>query len=238
MSDTQPERPSLVGETELEKSGVVANSRMNRERALSGVNSYEKELGINPLALIREQLERFGRTSWLDLCCGSGKALIEAAERLAQDRDRVVLHGVDLVNAFHATAAGAPVRFEVVPLHRWEPTGRFGLITCVHGLHYIGDKLGLIERCARWLAPEGVLFAHLDLANLRGESGEPLGRALPAELRRCGFAYQRRRHRLSRNGASDCKFRFRYLGADDHAGANYTGQEAVHSVYRFESDRN
>ena len=33
-------------------------------------------------------------------------------------------------------------------LAAWRPERTFGLITCVHGLHYVGDKLGLISRAA------------------------------------------------------------------------------------------
>ena len=37
-------------------------------------------------------------------------------------------------------------------LATWRPERAYDLITCVHGLHYIGDKLGLVARAASWLA--------------------------------------------------------------------------------------
>src|SRR5947208_14482126 len=43
----------LLGDDELERSAVVANCRMNRERELSGSNGYDRELGLDPLAFLR-----------------------------------------------------------------------------------------------------------------------------------------------------------------------------------------
>jgi trans-aconitate methyltransferase len=45
----------------------------------------------------------------------------------------------------------------------WEPGQACDLITCVHGLHYGGDKLAVLTRAASWLAPTGLLAADLDL---------------------------------------------------------------------------
>ncbi len=39
----------LLSEDELERSAVVANCRMNRERELAGSNGYDRKLGLNPL---------------------------------------------------------------------------------------------------------------------------------------------------------------------------------------------
>ena len=41
----------LFPENELVWSDVVANTRMNRKRSAVGVNSYEKELKLNPEAV-------------------------------------------------------------------------------------------------------------------------------------------------------------------------------------------
>ena len=41
----------LMGDDELERSAVVANCRMNRERNLLGSNGYDRELGLNPSGL-------------------------------------------------------------------------------------------------------------------------------------------------------------------------------------------
>jgi hypothetical protein len=64
----------------------------------------------------------------------------------------------------------------------------FDLITCVHGLHYVCDKLGLIARAASWLVEDGRFVANLALDNLRfsgGSSSSPKeddGRASSARL--------------------------------------------------------
>jgi hypothetical protein len=66
---------------------------------------------------------------------------------------------------------------------RWEPARAFYLITCVHGLHYLGDKLAVLSRAAGWLTAAGRLAADLDLASIRLADGRPAGRALAARLR-------------------------------------------------------
>jgi hypothetical protein len=43
----------LLDDETLERSAVVANCRMNRERSLVGSNGYDKELGLNPLDFLR-----------------------------------------------------------------------------------------------------------------------------------------------------------------------------------------
>jgi hypothetical protein len=76
----------LLDDTALATSGVVANVAMNRRRQLTGVNSYAKELGFNPLDVITECVERSvvggAVVGWLDLCCGTGHALIQAVDQL------------------------------------------------------------------------------------------------------------------------------------------------------------
>ena len=69
----------LLNDDELERSAVVANCRMNREREMTGSNGYSKEIGFNPLDYLRDRIAPGRRVAWLDLCCGTGKALIEAA---------------------------------------------------------------------------------------------------------------------------------------------------------------
>lgn len=39
----------LLDDDQLERSAVVANCRMNRERGLLGTNGYGRELGLDPL---------------------------------------------------------------------------------------------------------------------------------------------------------------------------------------------
>src|SRR5262245_43251334 len=92
--------PVLLDDGDLEYSSVVANNAMNRERQLEGVNSYARELGFSPVEFLRQCLDRGNRSAtWLDLCCGSGLALIRAAEQLGTTGSRVSLVGVDLVDA-------------------------------------------------------------------------------------------------------------------------------------------
>jgi SAM-dependent methyltransferase len=206
----------LLDDRALHDSPVVANNAMNRERRLAGVNSYTRELGFDPV-------DRAGN-GWLDLCCGSGRALIQAA----QGRD-VDIVGVDLVDAF---APGDGPALIAAPIETWAPGRDFDLITCVHGLHYIGDKLGVLARALRWLTPAGLFVADLDLASIRLPDGRPAGRRLTAQLRAAGVTYDARRRRISCTGPRDLDLSYDYLGADDRAGANYTGQPAVDSYYR------
>ncbi|GIE82248.1 methyltransferase [Actinoplanes philippinensis] len=202
----------LLDDRALHASSVVANNAMNRERQLHGVNSYAKVLGFDPLT-------RAG-TAWLDLCCGSGRALIQAAGHT----EDVTLVGVDLVDAFRPAPPG--VTLIAAPLETWSPSRAFDLITCVHGLPYVGDKLGVLRRVLTWLTPAGTFVADLDLASI-----QPGGRRLAALLRAAGVDYDSRRKRLTCTGPRALDLPYRYRGADDRAGPNYTGQPAVTSYY-------
>jgi len=224
----------LLDDASLELSSVVANSRMNRQRRAVGVNSYGKEFGVDPITYLAERLDTAQSTSWLDLCCGRGCALIDAAESFRHHclAHSVVLHGVDLVDLFDDIPHGMPCpQLESASLHHWEATRKYDLITCAHGLHYVGDKLSLVERMARWLTVDGMFLANLDLANLCLADGQPLGRRIAKRFRDCGLVYNRRRHLLSCVGAKSLSLGYRYIGADDTAGPNYSGQEAVNSYY-------
>lgn len=92
---------NLLDDETLERSAVVANCRMNRERVLVGSNGYDKELGLNPLGFLRERLTTRRRVAWLDLCCGTGKALIEAARIVREEGlgSRIEIVGVDRVRS-------------------------------------------------------------------------------------------------------------------------------------------
>jgi SAM-dependent methyltransferase len=219
----------LRAEEALLTSAVVANNAMNRVRQLAGPNSYARELGFDPVDLLLDRPD--DRPAWLDLCCGSGRALIQAAARLHASGagDRIALVGVDLVDAFDPVPAGPAPELICAPLLGWHPARTFDLITCVHGLHYVGDKLGALARAASWLAPGGRLVADLDLAAV--DTGEPTTRRLAARLRAAGFTYDPRRRRISRTGPVVLDLPYAYLGADDRAGPNYTGQPAVRSYY-------
>jgi trans-aconitate methyltransferase len=88
------------------------------------------------------------------------------------------LVGVDLVDAFDPVPAPCPsltlVRVDVTT---WVPARRFDLITCVHGLHYVGDKLTVLARAVDWLTDDGLLVADLDLASIRLPDGSPACRS-------------------------------------------------------------
>jgi SAM-dependent methyltransferase len=211
----------LLDDQALERSSVVANCAMNRDRRLSG---YGRELGIDVAGMARER----PGFRWLDLCCGAGNALLECAELVDDPRLRIT--GVDLVD-FFASPTHPGVRFETASVASWAPAHPVDLVTCVHGLHYVGDKLGLLTRAASWLADDGLLVANLATTSIRSANGNPLGRRLTTALRSAGFQYDGRNHRIRCTGHRQPRLPFRYLGADDQAGPNYTGQPAVHSYY-------
>lgn len=211
----------------------MANCTMNRERSLSGTNGYGRELGIDVMAEISARARTSPPVRWLDLCCGSGRAPAEAAALLA-DRGlagQVEIIGLDLVDHFVPGPFPAMLRLVGGSVVEWVPDGRFDLITCVHGLHYVGDKLGVLRRIASWLTDQGRFVANFDARSVRREDGTSAGRRLTAQLRAQGFAYDSVRRRVSRHGYGQVRFPYRYLGADDQAGPNYTGQAAVDSVY-------
>ncbi|MEV7520259.1 class I SAM-dependent methyltransferase [Streptomyces sp. NPDC091371] len=221
--------PHLLPAHELERTAVVANNSMNRERGLAGVNSYARELGLDPVAHLTAAADRSSAPpSWLDLCSGEGRALREACSRLPAGS---VLTGVDLVGPLVPAPAPAGPELLVASVAEWSPPRTYDLITCVHGLHYVGDQLGLLARAASWLAPDGLLIGHLDPLSLRLADGAPAGRAAVAALRAAGFRYDARRHLVSLRGPRTVRLPFRYVGADPAAGPNYTGQPAVASHY-------
>src|ERR1022692_3182729 len=108
---------------------------MNRERVLTGVNSYARELGFNPLEVLRSRLaeaDEIGQpgalqVGWLDLCCGAGHALIEASRELelAGLAGRIDLVGVDLAGVFARTYVPVPdVDLIRGPVASFEPARR------------------------------------------------------------------------------------------------------------------
>lgn len=135
----------LLSSAELEHSPVVANCTMNRERDLRGSNGYDVELGMDPLDWLRRRSVEQARTArWLDLCCGTGKALIQAASLCEDSGDcSIEITGVDLVGMFLPSDL-SKLQLLKCSLFDYQPTAPFDLITCVHGLHYLGDKLQAI----------------------------------------------------------------------------------------------
>jgi SAM-dependent methyltransferase len=160
---------------------------MNRDRGLFGRDGYGHNLGVDPLAVLTDRLaaDRSATVRWLDLCCGSGTALLQAAQRL-DEHERVEITGVDLVDFFAGPPPGT-VRFVTASVTTWRPDRAFDLITCVHGLHYVGDKLAVLAAAASWLTSNGVLVANFDATGIRLPDGPPMGRRLTASLREAGF---------------------------------------------------
>ncbi|WP_405768125.1 class I SAM-dependent methyltransferase [Streptomyces sp. NBC_00080] len=219
-----PPLSSLLSSPELERSSVVANNSMNRERGLTGVNSYARELGVDLLA----HLAHRPAPSWLDLCSGEGRALREAASALQAE---AVLTAVDLVGPLVPRPAPPALEEIVASVSSWTPARTYDLITCVHGLHYVGDQLGLLTRAASWLSEDGLLVAHFDPESVRHADGSTAARGVVSALRAAGYDYSPRHHRLTLRGARAVRLPFRYLGADPAAGPNYTGQPAIASHY-------
>ena len=228
----------LLSDDALENSHVVANCRMNRERNLTGSNGYSKEIGFNPVEFLRERVSPDRKAAWLDLCCGTGKALIQAAEVIQDDglAEKIEIVGVDLVGMFLAPHHDLPCLHLVeASLTSWSPTGSFDLITCVHGLHYVGDKLGLISRAVSWLTLEGLFVANLDMSNLKFADGSAAGRRVTAELRRAGLEYHRRSRLVICRGKRTITSSLPLpWGVMTKLGPNYTGQPAVDSFYEGE----
>jgi SAM-dependent methyltransferase len=228
-------KKGLLPQDDLERSPVVANSLMNRERSCFGGNSYQKELFFDIIEFLKERLQTQKQTSWLDLCCGSGKALIEAANFLAGEKfnSELKIIGADLVSMFDFY----PAKLDF--LHLVESSaetitfgGDFDLITCVHGLHYIGDKLAVIRKAAAHLKTNGIFLANLDPANFRYADGTPASKTIISGLRKSGIEYKSRRRLIVCQGKKEINFPFEYLGADDKAGANYTKQPVIDSYYK------
>ncbi|MFH0176362.1 class I SAM-dependent methyltransferase [Streptomyces cacaoi] len=217
-------KPPLLASPELERSSVVANNTMNRERGLTGVNSYARELGIDLLA----HLAHRPAPSWLDLCSGEGRALREAASALPAE---AVLTAVDLVGPLAPRPTPPTLEETVASVSSWTPARTYDLITCVHGLHYVGDQLGLLTRAASWLTEDGLLAAHFDPESVRHADGSTAARGVVSALRAAGYDYSPRHHRLTLRGARAVRLPFHYLGADPTAGPNYTGQPAIASYY-------
>jgi len=224
----------LLAENELIWSWVVANSKMNRERNASGVNSYEQELNFRPEEFLEKHIHKYGQVKWLDLCCGQGKALIQTGEWLLNKelQDKAVLTGIDLVDAFQTIPPNITcLDFEVRSLVEWTSTAQFDLITCIHGLHYIGDKIKVLTSAFESLTPEGLFIANLDLSNIHIENKDTEAYLLNC-FKKHDIQYDRRSRILECKGRRQIDFSLTYKGANDEAGPNYTGQDAVCSVYK------
>ena len=225
----------LKDDDELLASPVVANCRMNRERELVGTNSYTRDLGLNPVEFLLARLGDQPMVRWLDLCCGRGLALLDAAAQLSHVSDRVQIVGVDLVDTFERPKT-QNLEFIESAIENWQPVGQFDLITCVHGLHYVADKIAAVSRAASWLTKTGTFVSHLDPKNLKHERYRDFSRVVTRHLKQFGVLLDSRRKVVSLKGQADVPTRWKWIGGDDEAGPNYTGQPAVNSWYE-DSDK-
>lgn len=223
----------LLTENQLIWSPIVANNRMNRKRIASGVNSYEKELNFNPGVYLNKCLEERKYAKWLDLCCGEGNALIQYAKEVADKnlQERITLKGIDLVDQFESIPLAINcLQFEICSLVDWEDEEQFDLITCVHGLHYVGDKLKVLMKGLKAISEHGIMMANLDLNNIKIEDDQKRN-YLKRLFKENEIGYNARRKLITCEGPRDIKLNLIYRGADDKAGPNYTGQAAVDSYY-------
>lgn len=215
----------LLTENELIWSPIVANNRMNRKRGANGVNSYEKDLFFNPTKYLNDCLVKQGAVKWLDICCGEGNALIQYAKGLS-GQEGVWLKGIDLVDQFQDIPVHVScIEFEVRSIVNWVPSEKYDLITCVHGIHYVGDKLQVLANVSGALQPSGKFIANIDLNNIQGVDVKKL-------LAQYAIDYHPKRKLLTCTGPRQMDISWTYEGADDQTGPNYTGQEAVTSYYR------
>lgn len=232
-------KEKLKNDAELQWSPIVANNSMNRKRQAIGVNSYEKDIKLNPIKYISQKLQQQEEFIWLDLCCGEGNALIQAGEHFYQTNQSAKLNfiGIDLVNFFNEVdpSINDMLTLEALNLSDWTPDRAYDLVTIVHGLHYIGDKIGLLLKIAQQLKPDGVVIGNLDINNIKIEGTTNSNKIIKSYFENNGIHYNSRTKIISIEGTQTIPTKFEYLGADDKAGPNYTGQEVVNSFYRFYS---
>lgn len=217
---------------ELLSSPVVANATMNRGRGLSGVNSYERDLRFSLTDCLAGRVRACGKALWYDACCGEGRALAEAGTQFAASEwgRQVQIIGVDLVAMF--TAEQRPnVTLLAADVAAFTLERPADLITCVHGLHYLGDKLGFIQHAYAMLALGGLLLSHLDPENLRAAgAGASVWRQAVRHAAKSGIALDLKGHvlRIVRTEAP-LSFGFTFQGATVSERPNYTGITVIDS---------
>ena len=224
--------PKLLNDQHLAKSSIVANNRMNRQRKATGINSYEKDIGLNPIKFLENRVEQ-SSIHWLDLCCGEGNALIETAEYFHRKHPNLPIQftGIDLVDFFGTTKGLSNLTLTTDNLSEWQPVQQYDLITIVHGLHYLGDKIRLIKKVAAALKSDGFLVGNLALANLKIAKQVNAATLWKKYFRQNEIKYSTRKKLVQIQGTKKLTNAFIYLGASDQAGPNYTGMEVVDSFY-------
>ncbi len=228
----------LKNDDELQWSAIVANNSMNRKRKATGVNSYEKDLKLDPIIFLSEKLleSNLEKVKWLDICCGEGNALIQTAQffQFNNQASKVELMGVDLVNYFsdYNDSLNNFLTLKDENISTWNSATKFDLITVVHGFHYIGDKIGTIEKLMKNLKPNGLLIGNLALNNIIINNVNNSSTEIKRYFKKNNIIYNSRTKILKIEGARMIENRYEYLGANDQAGPNYTGQAVVNSMYK------
>ncbi len=224
----------LLNEEELEWSTVVANNTMNRERVAFGINSYEKEINFNPVDFIKNRADQ-NNIDWIDLCCGAGNALWQVVDFLKEKKiaPKVSITGIDLVSYFSKEEPHKMLTLKQLNLNDWKPTQTYDLITIIHGLHYLGDKLKLISTAAAALKKNGVFIGNLDLDNILLKDVQNARKNLLQFFKKNNIQYNQRTKLIRIEGPQNISSSFKYFGADDQAGPNYTGQPVVNSYYEL-----
>lgn len=224
-----------LSKEELESSDIVANCNMNRERKAFGSNSYSKDLQFDILDYVLSCLKEKQEFLWLDICCGQGNALIQIAEELVSqnlDTDLIDLTGIDLIPFFYKSNIDYSfLNFLNMSIFNYNTDKKFDLISCVHGMHYMGDKLKLIEMTASMLKESGLFIANFDTHDMVDEQGKSLSRPINKFLKDCGLHYNSKNKIIINRGIQNIVSSFTFLGANDKSIVNYTGQKTVQSVY-------
>ena len=225
---------TMLRADELLSSPVVANATMNRRRGFSGVNSYERDLRFSLTDFLAERVREREAALWYDACCGEGRALVEAGNQFAASEwgRQVQIVGVDLVEMF--TPEQTPnVTLTAADVAAFTLDRPADLITCVHGLHYLGDKLGFLQRAYAMLAPGGLLVAHLDMENLRASgAGASVWRQAVRHAARGDVTLDFKGHvlRIVRT-EMPLNFGITFQGATVSEQPNYTGITVIDSWY-------
>ncbi len=237
-------RDLIYNSSELADSEIVANAFMNRNRGLAGVNSYSKDLKINIPSIMSVQIEQKKRFFWLDLCCGKGRALVDAANfiknKLGKFEEKKIqnisIFGIDLIDDFiHIPDELCFLSLKQGVIPDAIPKGSFDLITCVHGLHYLGDKLRVISSISGRLVKDGFFIGNIDHKNLKSENGKTL-RGILKIFSTFPHSYSSSTHilKIQSNAGKkiDYKYKYKYLGSSEEEGPNYTRQNVIDSFYK------
>ncbi len=192
---------------------ALAGGVMNRFRRLRGPNSYATELGADVLARIPPG----GR--WLDLGCGVGVAVREAA----RERPDVTIVAVDLHAGFVDGSALPPnLRFVQADATALPFGGSFDLVTAVHVLHFLADKARAVGDWAERLVAGGSLLANFDPADIRIGTDWETAVPLPGEPRLLDHTAL---------GLAEAAGWGAFAGARPGPAANRCGVRSVQSLY-------